>query len=86
MYQSITMAMKPLSEDLDKTESRIYEPVNTILNFLRLRIDEELSISPVRRLIREYLADQDGNNLNILFWSSSSLTSLSKQTSNMPAR
>ena len=60
MYAKIATATKPLSQDTDKTESMLYEPANAILNFLRLRTDQRLSVSPVRRLIREYLADVDG--------------------------
>ncbi len=60
MYTRVANATKPLSQDPDKTESMLYEPVNAILNFLQLWTDQCLSVSPVRRLIREYLADVDG--------------------------
>jgi hypothetical protein len=60
MYANIATATKPLSQLPDQTESMLYEPVDSILNFLRLRTDQRLSVSPVRRLIREYLANVDG--------------------------
>jgi hypothetical protein len=60
MYANISTATKPLSQFPDQTESMLYEPVDSILNFLRLRTDQRLSVSPVRRLIREYVADVNG--------------------------
>lgn len=57
MYANIATATKPLSQLPDQTESMLYEPVDSIL---RLRTDQRLSVSPVRRLIREYVANVDG--------------------------
>jgi len=45
--------------------SRCCEPVESILNFLRLRTDQRLIVSPARRLTRGYVADVNDKHRDI---------------------